>query len=53
MSINTTRENCTIRMNPQLKESLQIQAVREKRHLSDLLEDAVHLYLAQLVQKAS
>lgn len=49
----SSRENGTIRMNPNLKESLQIQAIREKRDLSDLIEDAAHLYLESLTVKAS
>lgn len=48
MSPKSSRKNTTIRMNPEIKETLQIQAIREKRDLSDLIEDAIHLYLNQL-----
>ncbi|HEY9631009.1 MAG TPA: ribbon-helix-helix protein, CopG family [Coleofasciculaceae cyanobacterium] len=37
-------------MNPEIKETLQIQAIREKRDLSDLIEDAIQLYLQQLAE---
>lgn len=41
------RENLTIRMEPKLKKALKLRAVEEERDLSDLLEDAAHLYLSQ------
>lgn len=40
------RSNLTIRMEPSLKEVLQIQAIRERRDLSDLIEDGARLYLS-------
>ncbi|UBF27452.1 hypothetical protein K9N68_05765 [Kovacikia minuta CCNUW1] len=43
----STRENLTIRMEPALKKALKIRAVHEERDLSDLIEDAAHLYLSQ------
>jgi predicted HicB family RNase H-like nuclease len=46
----SSRRNTTIRMNPEIKETLQIQAIREKRDLSDLIEDAIQLYLQQLAE---
>lgn len=51
----STRENLTIRMTPQLREELQIQAIRERRSLSDLLEDAAALYMKalQLTEKSA
>jgi predicted transcriptional regulator len=42
-----TRENFTIRMQPNLKKALKIKAVEEDRDPSDLIEDAVNSYLAQ------
>lgn len=47
-SNKSTRENFTIRMEPTLKQTLKIQAIQEKRDSSDLIEDAVRLYLSQL-----
>jgi predicted HicB family RNase H-like nuclease len=44
----STRENLTIRMSPELRQELQIQAIRERRSLSDLLEDGAALYLRSL-----
>jgi hypothetical protein len=41
------RSNLTIRMEPSLKEVLQIQAIRERRDLSDLIEDGARLYLSE------
>lgn len=46
-SLTSKRENLTIRMHPDLKERLQIRAIQEKRHLSDLIEQAALLYLEQ------
>jgi predicted transcriptional regulator len=46
-SAKPTRENFTIRMEPNLKRSLKIRAIQENRDSSDLIEDAVRLYLAQ------
>ncbi|MFM7450078.1 MAG: ribbon-helix-helix protein, CopG family [Leptolyngbyaceae cyanobacterium] len=43
----STRENLTIRMDPKLKKTLKHRAVEEDRDLSDLLEDAAHLYLSR------
>ena len=40
------------RINPELKREAQIQAIREKRDLADLIEDALLAYLAN-VTKAS
>lgn len=45
------RENLTIRMSPKLRDALQIQAVKERRSLSDLLEDGAILYLQSLTEK--
>ncbi len=42
------RENFTIRMEPNLKKALKIQAIEEKRDSSDLIEDALKLYFNQL-----
>ena len=44
----SSRQNLTIRMHPKLKELLQIQAIRERRDLSDLIEDATKTYLHQM-----
>lgn len=44
----TTRENFTIRMEPALKQALQIRAIQENRVSSDLIEDALKLYFNQL-----
>lgn len=46
-TLASKRENLTIRMHPDLKERLQIRAIQEKRHLSDLIEQAALLYLEQ------
>jgi hypothetical protein len=46
-SLPKQRENVTIRMNPDLKEQLQIKAIKERCHLSDLIEQAALLYLEQ------
>jgi predicted transcriptional regulator len=46
-SSKSTRENFTIRMEPDLKRTLKIRAIQENRDSSDLIEDAVRLYLAQ------
>ncbi len=46
-SLTSKRENLTIRMHPDLKERLQIRAIQEKHHLSDLIEQAALLYLEQ------
>jgi len=46
------RKNATTRINPELKREAQIQAIREKRDLADLIEDALLAYLAN-VTKAS
>lgn len=42
------RENITLRMHPVVKQNAQIQAIREKRDLSDLVEDALELYFKSL-----
>jgi predicted HicB family RNase H-like nuclease len=40
------RENVTVRMLPKLHQSLQIASVKERRSMSDLVEDAVEKYLS-------
>lgn len=42
-----TRENVTVRMNPTLHEAIQIKAIREKRTMADLVEDACKAYLVK------
>lgn len=39
------RISITTRMHPDIKERAQIQAIRERRQLPDLIEDALLLYL--------
>jgi hypothetical protein len=46
-SSKPVRENFTIRMELTLKQSVKIRAIQENRDSSDLIEDAVRLYLAQ------
>jgi hypothetical protein len=46
-SSKSLRENFTIRMAPNLKKALKIQAIEENRDPSDLIEDAVKVYLSQ------
>ena len=41
----TTRKNVTIRLNPDIAESIKIQAIKEKRSVSDIIEDLLRKYL--------
>ena len=47
-SSKSSRENFTIRMEPKLKKALKIQAIEENRDSSDLIDEAVRLYLQNL-----
>ncbi|WP_181357435.1 hypothetical protein [Stenomitos frigidus] len=47
------RENLTTRIHPELKEKAQIQAIRERRVMADLIEDALVAYLANVKTKVS
>ena len=47
-SSKSSRENFTIRMEPKLKKALKIQAIEENRDSSDLIDEAVRLYLQKL-----
>ncbi|NJP11416.1 MAG: hypothetical protein HC866_19640 [Leptolyngbyaceae cyanobacterium RU_5_1] len=46
------RETTTVRVHPRLWQTTKIQAVREKRDASDIIEDALTLYLTNLGQQA-
>jgi predicted HicB family RNase H-like nuclease len=39
------RENVSVRMAPKIHEAIQIAAIREKRTMADLIEDACKAYL--------
>lgn len=45
------RTTTTIRLHPRLWEDTKIQAVRERRDASDLIEDALKLYFASLKKR--
>ena len=47
-SSKSSRENFTIRMELKLKKALKIQAIKENRDSSDLIDEAVRLYLQKL-----
>ncbi len=40
-----TRENLTLRMAPSLQKRLKIQAIEERRSMSDVLEELALAYL--------
>lgn len=44
------RETTTLRMHPEIWESTKIQAIRERRSASDIVEDALVLYFSQISQ---
>ncbi len=45
MNQSTSRKNLTTRVRADLQKAIKHQAVDEERDLSDLIEDAIALYL--------
>lgn len=41
----TNRKNVTIRLDPSIAESIKIQAIKEGRSVSDIIEDLLRKYL--------
>jgi predicted HicB family RNase H-like nuclease len=41
------RENVSVRMHPKLHEAIQIKAIKERRTMADLVEDACKAYLVK------
>lgn len=51
--MKATRENTTIRLDPQIKLKAQTQALTERRSLSDVIEDLLIEYLAKQAKEAA
>jgi predicted HicB family RNase H-like nuclease len=53
MKKSSTRKNFTVRVKTDLQKAIRHQAVDEERDLSDLVEDALDLYLQTKTQSAA
>jgi predicted HicB family RNase H-like nuclease len=45
INMKKDRENVSVRMSPKVHEAIQIAAIKERRRMADLIEDACKEYL--------